>query len=943
MLLARLSSFLLPARRTISPDMAVLHAARLRRALEKGAPTAKLDDHVVEYLAEMFAEYCSEDGEITNEEELAEAWTPYFADASADGADGRGDATAVLERLRRPSVGIKGVEREVPAAEATTQAALHNVSPDNVEGVSAELRPALQRVHGLVEWLERLHLGHCAEAALAWCDEVGAADVEEVVENWEDLCSDLSLRPLERRRVQRACGGTDDKSATPAALRGVSRAAAPPAFAHTAPLATLPSATPAHVVTPPAGVSVAASLYASPRPAQGAATGATGPPAKAGGGSAWKSGALLPMLRKQSQGGSEVFGPPDDPYEILEVLGSGAMATVHRCRRRGEDFAVKAIGLGRCRMHRDFNAILERMHRETAILFSLRHVHVVPLYDVHQTRDKLYLVMELVEGGELYDYIRPPEAMPEHSARYVFWQLASGLMYIHSKGVVHRDLKSENVLVDSRNSRAGLLEVKISDFGHSKLVDDGYSTTLSRVGTPLYWAPEVANSSSSGPGPRGYDERVDLWSLGVLLHLMILGEFAFSSMDPRTEEFVEQLHVQLGNSGRISAAAADLLRGLIRVRPAERLPLTLCQRHPWVALEGGPLSRVLDHCERLERRQHRGRERSVPLPADPTDARQLRRDLQSLTVKYKFPATLVRREVVVCFDADDDDEDPEGGSIAEEGIAEEGGAEEGGAVASRSPWRRRGETDVSEEGKDEERAWDELMRLLERHFPDGAFRAPDRRTLDGPSALPPRPAYADAEDPGGAPLGASRETTTEAAELVAEVADTAEALAEQLLPDATRTTSRGGEPRGTSCVRVLLWVSHHDDTLDLSGHSLDGNGGSASSGRPSYYAHLQATFPAVTGMLSFGKPAILVAEGPLSEVELMLAEVRAYSRWDDVREKEYEVTEGLKEDVASWRIFDSFRRVKTDEVQAIFASLDLQRWYEVLFDTKWRAVRGARR
>ncbi|CAE8619425.1 unnamed protein product, partial [Polarella glacialis] len=90
------------------------------------------------------------------------------------------------------------------------------------------------------------------------------------------------------------------------------------------------------------------------------------------------------------------------------------------------------------------------------------------LFDVFETKDRLYLVMELVEGGELFEDIVSHGCLTESEARYVFLQLADALRYIHSKGVVHRDLKPENILVDKKESRPGLPEVKISDFGHSK-------------------------------------------------------------------------------------------------------------------------------------------------------------------------------------------------------------------------------------------------------------------------------------------------------------------------------------------------------------------------------------------------------------------------------------------------------------------------------------------
>merc|ERR1719191_1439783 len=130
--------------------------------------------------------------------------------------------------------------------------------------------------------------------------------------------------------------------------------------------------------------------------------------------------------------------------------------------------------------------------------------------------------MELVGGGELFDHIVGRGRLPEDEARYVFLQIVEGLKYIHSKNIIHRDLKPENILIDQKHSRQGLLEVKLSDFGHSKLINDGYSTALTRVGTPQYWAPEVSDPAKAA---LGYTQAVDLWSLGVVLYVMLIGSY----------------------------------------------------------------------------------------------------------------------------------------------------------------------------------------------------------------------------------------------------------------------------------------------------------------------------------------------------------------------------------------------------------------------------------
>lgn len=339
------------------------------------------------------------------------------------------------------------------------------------------------------------------------------------------------------------------------------------------------------------------------------------------------------IARASAEG--RLFGPEDDPYILLEQLGKGAQGTVNRCWRpkhRGEEFAVKRIALQKqFRLQRDADRTKERLKAEANILFSLRHAHIVQLFDVIETKEWLYLVMELVQGGELYDIIKNKH-LSEPEARYVFKQVADALRYIHSKGLVHRDLKPENILVDQKASRDGLLEVKITDFGYAKLVDDGYSTTLTQVGTPQYWAPEV---SDAGMCAKGYDERVDLWSLGVLLYVMLEGVYPFSR-----EEQIKQASFKFHRLS--SSRAKDLIRALIQVRPEDRLSLDDCLKHGWIQMDSRSASALKPSC--LE-----GEIECFDLDGEPSNVFELRRELQKFMTKFKVSAQLKKRQVEVTW------------------------------------------------------------------------------------------------------------------------------------------------------------------------------------------------------------------------------------------------------------------------------------------------------
>lgn len=454
------------------------------------------------------------------------------------------------------------------------------------QGYAADIPPSVLPDEQLAAWLEKLRLNGYTPRAREWCQNMGAVSVQEILENWKDFADHCSLKPLERRRVEKdsiAAGG---------------------AAATTAPKAPAAPAAPA------------------PAPATSSASSS-----------------------KPPDGGGNTFGPEDDPhrYTIKEELGTGATATVCRCTKSdGTQYAVKSINLSKLRLQPNFQKVADKLHREVSILFTLRHPRIVSLYDVVEGRDHLHLVMELVEGGELFDHIVQMGSFTEPVARYVFIQIAEGLKYIHSQDIVYRDLKPENILVDRNHSKRGLLEIKLSDFGHSKLINDGYSTALTRVGTPQYWAPEVSDPLKAA---QGYNQRVDLWSLGVVLYVMLVGAYPFDGVREPMEKQIRQAIVTFPPDRQPSQHAQDLIRGLIKVRPQDRLTLDACLGHAWISMMGGSLSKIAKLCTEKE---HAATEERLPLPEEPSKDKveQLRRDLQQWTRKFRCAATVKHGEVV---------------------------------------------------------------------------------------------------------------------------------------------------------------------------------------------------------------------------------------------------------------------------------------------------------
>lgn len=292
------------------------------------------------------------------------------------------------------------------------------------------------------------------------------------------------------------------------------------------------------------------------------------------------------ILKVAEAQGNDIIGPLDSNarYIVLEELGYGATASVKRCIsiiERSQDCVVKMIPLARCRLNADPLQALARVRREIHIMEKLDHRHIVKLYNAWETQDTLYIIMELAKGGELRCAIMPEVGLTEPDARHVFVQLVEALQYMHSKNVVHGDLKLDNILIDSKTSKDGLINIKISDFGYSNFVDEGDGGAFTtHVGTLKHWAPEVSGQRTT---TIGYGKEVDLWSLGVVLYVMLEGVFPFDGDRTNIDENVRKATFSFREESETSLEARDLIRKLIQVQPQDRLPLDRCLTHSWVA------------------------------------------------------------------------------------------------------------------------------------------------------------------------------------------------------------------------------------------------------------------------------------------------------------------------------------------------------------------------
>ncbi|KAJ4963355.1 hypothetical protein NE237_023294 [Protea cynaroides] len=207
-------------------------------------------------------------------------------------------------------------------------------------------------------------------------------------------------------------------------------------------------------------------------------------------------------------------------YEVGRTIGEGTFAKVKFAQNTetGESVAMKVIDRSAIIKHK----MIDQIKREISIMKLVRHPYVVRLHEVLASRTKIYIILEFITGGELFDKIVHHGRLSETESRRYFQQLIDGVDYCHSKGVYHRDLKPENLLLDSQGN------LKISDFGLSAFSAQGVSLLRTTCGTPNYVAPEVLSH-------KGYDgAAADVWSCGVILYVLMAGYLPFDEIDLTT-------------------------------------------------------------------------------------------------------------------------------------------------------------------------------------------------------------------------------------------------------------------------------------------------------------------------------------------------------------------------------------------------------------------------
>ncbi|CAH1773361.1 unnamed protein product [Owenia fusiformis] len=252
-------------------------------------------------------------------------------------------------------------------------------------------------------------------------------------------------------------------------------------------------------------------------------------------------------------------------YVLGDTLGVGTFGKVKIGKHEltGHKVAVKILNRQKIKTL----DVVGKIRREIQNLKLFRHPHIIKLYQVISTPTDIFMVMEYVSGGELFDYIVKNGKLKEHEARKFFQQIISGLDYCHRHMVVHRDLKPENLLLDKS------MHIKIADFGLSNMMTDGEFLRTS-CGSPNYAAPEVI-SGKLYAGPE-----VDIWSAGVILYALLCGTLPFD------DEHVPTLFRKIKSGifaipDHLNKSVVSLITHMLQVDPMKRATIKDLREHEW--------------------------------------------------------------------------------------------------------------------------------------------------------------------------------------------------------------------------------------------------------------------------------------------------------------------------------------------------------------------------
>mgnify|MGYP000881970376 CR=1 FL=1 len=262
-------------------------------------------------------------------------------------------------------------------------------------------------------------------------------------------------------------------------------------------------------------------------------------------------------------------------YKICEKIGKGCFGKVYRVFHdlTGQYRALKIIKKKTINLQDGDKEFL----KEIEVLSQIEHPNIIKIFEYFEVDDSYFLIVELAKGYELMDAIIELDKFTEKQAIFIMEQLFSCVSYMHSKGILHRDLKLENIMTETKSLRE--ISIKLIDFGSAYCISkNDYSKKLKlKIGSPYYIAPEVINGN--------YDHRCDNWSMGVILYILLTGEPPFfGETNAETFELIKKgvYNTTKKQWVQLSKNAKDLISKFLILDPNKRINLQQALKHPWI-------------------------------------------------------------------------------------------------------------------------------------------------------------------------------------------------------------------------------------------------------------------------------------------------------------------------------------------------------------------------
>ena len=284
-------------------------------------------------------------------------------------------------------------------------------------------------------------------------------------------------------------------------------------------------------------------------------------------------------------------------YKYGRLIGQGAFGKVNIGLNvlSGRVVAIKSFNKAKLTLNSEN---MKKILYETNLMQKLNHPNITKILEMFEDDKFIFIIMEYINGGNLFSFVKKRRKLTEKIAKILYKQIILGIKHIHSKNIVHRDIKLENILIDLNNT------VKICDFGIGVILDSENQLLYDQCGTPMYMAPEILLSSKK-KGYKGFP--VDIWSSGIALYIMLSGTLPFNikkdekSKEKNSENFGDDdINSQSNNNyelqysivkknpkhiEKISDEARDLLHGLLNKDPNKRLTIDEILNHPWLKSE----------------------------------------------------------------------------------------------------------------------------------------------------------------------------------------------------------------------------------------------------------------------------------------------------------------------------------------------------------------------